>query len=342
MADNDDANEVTSDNPLATVPGQDISANLGETLSRALSGAWHNVVIAGAAVKALAQLIGSASALGATMIDMKTASVKNTAEIEQAFRRALGAAAAEHAVNDAALVKEAADALFATAVRGQRNRTQIALRVVEDLKHDAPGSLPDIGPTDDFMNLFGDAASRASSDLMQGLFARILAGEIRQPGAFSLRTIQVISTFDQNAAARVQRMKPWVADKIIPFLGNIVRGEPYMDLKELSYIGVVDQAQSGSEVAAGGVTNLCMAGALIQFAPKSATNFRLPCYIVSQVGREIFGLLPNAIDILVAEHVAESLKAYHGIKNVKLLLRLDGLPCDVLMKSDVLFSTREL
>ena len=54
---------------------------------------------------------------------------------------------------------------------------------------------------DDWLNSFEKEASQKSTEEMQLLFGRILAGEIRKPGSFSIRAVKILSELDQNTAA---------------------------------------------------------------------------------------------------------------------------------------------
>jgi hypothetical protein len=60
--------------------------------------------------------------------------------------------------------------------------------------------------SDDLLNAFENEASQASSEQMQRLFGKILAGEIRRPGSFSIRTIKLLSQPDNSAALTFHRL----------------------------------------------------------------------------------------------------------------------------------------
>jgi Protein of unknown function (DUF2806) len=53
---------------------------------------------------------------------------------------------------------------------------------------------------------FEKEASEKSSEEMQALFARILAGEIRQPSTFSIKTVKLLGQLDGRVAALFQRL----------------------------------------------------------------------------------------------------------------------------------------
>ena len=59
---------------------------------------------------------------------------------------------------------------------------------------------------DDWLNAFETEARQKSTEEMQALFGKILAGEIRKPGSYSTRTIKILGSLDQNIAAHFVRL----------------------------------------------------------------------------------------------------------------------------------------
>ncbi|MCG2598250.1 MULTISPECIES: DUF2806 domain-containing protein [Burkholderiales] len=55
--------------------------------------------------------------------------------------------------------------------------------------------------SDDWLNVFESEAAQMSSEQMQHLFGKILAGEIRKPSSYSLRTIKLMAQLDNKAAS---------------------------------------------------------------------------------------------------------------------------------------------
>ena len=54
--------------------------------------------------------------------------------------------------------------------------------------------------SDDWLNSFDKEASQKSSEEMQFFFGRILAGEIRQPGSYSIKAVKILGNLHQSAA----------------------------------------------------------------------------------------------------------------------------------------------
>lgn len=90
-------------------------------------------------------------------------------------------------------------------VRSQVNLDLIAAKAVEELSK-LPAPAPDVPQEDvppvddDWLNVFEAEASQMSSDHAQRIFAKILAGEIKQPSTFSKKTLKLMSQLDNHAA----------------------------------------------------------------------------------------------------------------------------------------------
>lgn len=59
--------------------------------------------------------------------------------------------------------------------------------------------------SDDWLNNFQKEAEQVTSDEMRLLFSKVLAGEIKKPASFSIRTVKLLSQLDNKAAAIFQR-----------------------------------------------------------------------------------------------------------------------------------------
>ena len=60
--------------------------------------------------------------------------------------------------------------------------------------------------SDDWLNAFETEARQKSTEEMQALFGKILAGEIRKPGSYSTRTVKIMGSLDQNIANHFVRL----------------------------------------------------------------------------------------------------------------------------------------
>ena len=93
----------------------------------------------------------------------------------------------------------------------------IAVLALEDLRETA-GALPPPrteAADEDWLNVFSRYAEDASSERLQQLFAKVLAGEIRKPGSFSLSTMRFIAELDRETAAAFKEAAAYVTDDYI-------------------------------------------------------------------------------------------------------------------------------
>ena len=107
------------------------------------------------------------------------------------------------------LIDRAAHFEFERAYRSQLNREGILEKAFKEANsrtdQDASEEIDD-----DWLFNFAEHASRVSNEQMQSVWARILAGEMFEPGTFSLRTLDILSKLSVNDANDVAGIAPYV------------------------------------------------------------------------------------------------------------------------------------
>lgn len=88
----------------------------------------------------------------------------------------------------------------------QNNVEHITSIAASDLSTDT--NVPDETPDEDWISRFFNFAKDVSSEQMQELWGRILAGEIRQPGSFSLKTLDFVRNMTKRDAELIQLLAP--------------------------------------------------------------------------------------------------------------------------------------
>jgi hypothetical protein len=112
------------------------------------------------------------------------------------------------------------DGLFRTEEEKRKleNRAAAMKAALEDIETnpaaiDSPSEIED-----DWLNFFVRCAEDKSSEELQALFGKILSGEIRKPGSFSLRTIQIMSTISKRDAEALSMLLSFaISDDVLPF-----------------------------------------------------------------------------------------------------------------------------
>jgi hypothetical protein len=93
-------------------------------------------------------------------------------------------------------------------LKRQQNLESVAASAAEELKEDA--NVPDNRPEPDWVNRFFEIAAGVSTEQMQYLWGKILAGEIRAPGSFSLRTLDVLRSVSKEEAENFVKLGQYV------------------------------------------------------------------------------------------------------------------------------------
>ena len=94
--------------------------------------------------------------------------------------------------------------------------TSKALLIAEDTLKDDPQAPPERTVDDDWIFRWRDAASMVSSQELQELWGRALAGEIKSPGSCSLRTLEFMRNLSHGEALRIAKLAPFV------FAGDVI------------------------------------------------------------------------------------------------------------------------
>lgn len=110
--------------------------------------------------------------------------------------------------------RRAANKFAGKIMREQRNLDAVSAIAVDELRADEPASSKNQHANndeeqtinDDWLNTFEEEARQISTEEMQALFGRILAGEIRNPGSYSKRTVKILGNLDQNTAALFKKL----------------------------------------------------------------------------------------------------------------------------------------
>jgi hypothetical protein len=179
---------------------------LPPALNAALGGLPKSLVPA--TFKALDRLIGGVVDIPAAWLAQQKAKIDAQTEAYKAVETAIAKAAASEVGANPEIISRAVEVLVRKSYRQQQNREAVAKATVEELQSDAnkPQGAPeeDTPPTpepdEEWLNVFEQHAERASTERMQRLWGRVLAGEIRKPGQFSMRTLRFLAEFSQADA----------------------------------------------------------------------------------------------------------------------------------------------
>jgi len=155
--------------------------------------------------KAFAQLCTAAVDIPVASMEARAAEIRAAAAARVQIIKIESEQISEQLSVPKEYIKKASEKFAAKVVKEQLNLDQIGLNAANDLKQEDfenanEDSVEEI--SDDWLNEFGNYAKLKSSDDMRLIFGKLLSGEIRKPGTFSIRTVRLISQLD-NMAARL-------------------------------------------------------------------------------------------------------------------------------------------
>ena len=120
----------------------------------------------------------------------------------------------------------------------------IAAMVLEEDGQEPPGRWVD----DDWLLRWRESAGQVSSEKLQGLWGKVLAGEVKSPGTFSFRTLEFLKTVSQEEANQIEKIAPFVVDNNFIFEDDELlnsQGVTFRILVELQDLGILTQATPG-------------------------------------------------------------------------------------------------
>lgn len=198
---------------------------------------------------------------------------------------------------------------------------------------------------DDWINSFEAEARQKSTEEMQLRFGRVLAGEIRQPGSYSIRTVKILRELDQGVAALFKklcsmciafesRVDSSVLDARVLTLGRSLREGDYgkyhlnhYQLDVLIEYGLVDFMENvylhPYNSCVESLNNPAPQSFLYQgqnwiFVPLDPIQeFRLNGFSCTRAGRELYRIVDQ---YLMPEYTVE-LKEYFGKQNLAMTLK---------------------
>lgn len=264
-------------------------------------------LLAGPAGKAISRLIGAGVEIPAAWLEQKAQEIRDETKAKSIMMETLAAKSAELGLGDPKLLDRGLNSLLGKAYRQQENREAVAVKALEQLADD-PAPPDSAGPSDDWMNLFEEHASKASSEYLRDTWARVLAGEIRKPTSFSLATLQLISILDAAIAEAAEVALGCIFAGSYAIFGQ-AEGDFLDKLVLARSVGIINNIDTDISVTmtVGKGSEIWFpfgTGARVEAVVESGSKLEIGCTAVTRVGKELLEALnpepvQEAIDALV-------------------------------------------
>lgn len=102
----------------------------------------------------------------------------------------------------------------------QRNKERVIEIAARELQENPPQENATEEIDSDWLNMFSNFASQKSREDVQSLWGKLLAGEIRKPGSFSLGTLQRLSAISASDATFIHAFMQFVANGDVMYGGK--------------------------------------------------------------------------------------------------------------------------
>lgn len=212
-------------------------------------------------------------------------------------------------------------------MKEQLNLEEVCASAAEELA--GKTSIPEEKPKPEWIKRFFDVASDISTEELQYLWGKILAGEITKPGSFSLRTLDALRNLSKDEADCFSRLGNYILERDNIFFFIFSRG------KELEYVGMpafserlalqdaglIFETQKKITVSSGPAnsTTVIYNGPYCLFIEREKDTGQIPleAEVLTRVGAELYQLLsiqPNMkyIGVVCKKLKREGLKFSFG------------------------------
>jgi hypothetical protein len=262
---------------------------------------------------AIGRLIGGATSIPAAYLEAIAQRIRDDSEARTRIIQSISEVAADNASQDNELVGRMLNRWLHTEKRRQTNRESIAEKSISYMIQDGLEKPLLSAPSDDFMNNFERISENSSSTDMQNLFAKILSGECRKPGSFSLSALNVFSVMDKPLASAIEKANSWVFDNynFIVFSGPFTSGV-YLDvIMQLSDFNLIRFGTLGKnfKMPDSGSYGFSIGHKGFVLNDEPGRDFRIDAAILTPVGEQVMSIIdktPQDTDITL---IAEQLKA---------------------------------
>ena len=213
----------------------------------------------------------------------------------------------------------ATEVMVAEAVRKEANVTRALLHAEEALERDDQAP-PDNDIDEDWLFRWRDSASQVSNEELQNLWGRVLAGEFKAPGSFSLRTLEFLKNITQPEAEAIAKLSRFVLGGIIYREAKEIfedEGMTFAFLLKMQHLGVVAGVDAlGLNITWGSVDRsrfvrqiLSNSMVIVATHEDPSKQLSLPVYQVTFIGEEVLRLGTFEPHVPYLEKVGERLKS---------------------------------
>lgn len=200
----------------------------------------------------------------------------------------------------------------------QKNVENITQKTAQQLENEE--SVSDEPVDEDWATRFFNYAEEISNEEMQNLWAQILAGEIKKPKSFSLRTLQTLRNLSKEEAQIFSKVANYVikvGKDYFLYKGTNNLEEFGVNFSDLALLQELDLLHSGNfvnyslnKVTTKSISNFIIGNKLVQIVKSPDSPKKdLPIILFTTIGKELINLIQPSPDFSYIQKLASDLKS---------------------------------
>lgn len=243
------------------------------------------------AISRVVGLIEPASDLLTAYIERKSLQIKAKSQAEVDLIRAASALRCDNLDHDQ-LADRAIEYAVRDSILKQENKEKITRLAMEHVTQRVENNSTmdaDREIDDDWLSSFEEIASNKSNKDIQTLWAKILSGEIRQPGSFRLRSLSMLAMIDHSEAEKIHN----ILSKVISY--EFIFNDSQDDVREAlegEYLGIIKGGEGllSKTINVDRVTDFSVGGEIIRIEFDAPKSISMPAFPLTRFGRELLSL----------------------------------------------------
>lgn len=278
------------------------------------------------AFKALSRLVAAGADYPAAWLERWTDGVRTKTESRRTVEGAVANAVAATATENEQVVERAMHSMLRKEYRSQVNREAVAVGTAKLLADESTSTATGASQEqftdidDDWFNNFERYAEIASTERMQDLWSRVLAGEIRRPGSYSIRTLRCLSEMSQaDAMTFAELSRNCIAGFIATSLFVKPRGD-ITPILELEAAGVIN-GSSGDLIRNFSFNDGSIAirdgDYVLQISGPPGGQVQVPAYLLTPVGQELMTVISSPDRLEDLRRIGNALRP-HGVLSAQI------------------------
>lgn len=279
------------------------------------------------AVTALDRLVGNLVDVPGAYIERWVQKIRRKSDFTQTLQEAEFQAGLDKLESDPQFGDRALNQFLMSQARKQNNREEVARIAISNLVEEQEAVVDETAEEldEDWLNTFEKHAENASGERLREMWGKVLAGEIRQPGTYSLSTLRFISELDLEIARLFQSISKYRLPRGFLPKPEHLRGEVLLEYNFLEEVGLLQGVNIGLQEEIKSNDDWCYYF-LDQFAVRfrSQKSINMGIIPLTRVGREIATILPKEPEYNIAKFVAVNYK--HISSEIEIVQKMGNLP----------------